>query len=199
MRVLANHQMDHTQDKFHESLCVGNEMRLICRERIFFVSFSHGLQRRDLYGDFQDAAPKELSTMSGDIQRCLRMISDPLQYEFTLLIFMHYQQMTQDSMGYYNFLQESENDPEMKAKVEILKMLQKLKDDQEKEENPEPLIDQLNRDTLVERINMVHKSKHSFETYLNLLNNWAGTDLSVKRTTSEYADNLLNSISFDEE
>lgn len=199
MRVLANHQMDHAQDKFHESLCVGNEMRLICRERIFFVSFSHGLQRRDLYGDFQDAAPKELSTMSGDIQRCLRMISDPLQYEFTLLIFMHYQQMSQDTMGYYNFLQEAEKNPEMKAKLEILKMVQKLKDDQEKEENPEPLIDQLNRDTLVERINMVHKSKHSFEKYLNLLNDWAGTDISITRTKSEYADNLLNSISFDEE
>lgn len=199
MRVLANHQMDHAQDKFHDSLCVGNEMRLICRERIFFVSFSNGLQRKDLYGEFQDAAPKELSTMSGDIQRCLRMISDPLQYEFTLLIFMHYQQMTQDTMGYYNFLQESENDPEMKAKLQILKMLQKLKDDQEKEENPEPLIDQLNRDTLVERINMVHKSKHSFEKYLNLLNDWAGTDISITRTKSEYADNLLNSISFDEE
>jgi hypothetical protein len=193
MKAFANHQMSHDSDKFHQSLCVPDQMRLLCRERIFFVSFSHALWRKDY---IEDTAPKEFSTMSGDLQRTLRMISDPLEYEFTLLIFMHYQQMCQDATGYYNFLQESEQDPELKAKVEILKMLQKMKADEEG--SSEPLIDQLNRDTLAKRIDMVGQSKHSFADYLNILNNWAGTEINVKRKT-EYADNLLNNMSFDEE
>jgi len=194
MKAFANHPMSHESDKFHESLCVGNEMRLLCRERIFFVSFSHALLRKDF---FEDTAPKEFSTMSGDLQRCLRMISDPLEYEFTLLIFMHYQNMCQDVTGYYNFLQEAEQDPELKAKVEILKMLQKMKADEEG--SSEPLIDQLNRETLAKRIDMVKESKHSFADYLNVLNNWAGTKINVTKKDTQYADNLLNNMSFDEE
>lgn len=196
MRALANIQMDHTCDTFHDSLCVGHDIRILCRERIFFTSFSNSLQRRDFYDALEDSVPKEMTTISGDLQRCLRMISDSLEYEFTLLIFMHYQDMTKDAVGYYNFLMESESDPKLKTKVDLLKMLQKLKFQQENHEDE--LIDQLNRDTLAERIKMVQKSKHSFEGYLGLLNQWAGTNIKIKRTESEYADNLLNSLKLDE-
>lgn len=193
MKAFANHQMSHDSDKFHESLNVGEETRLLCRERIFFVSFSHVLWRKV----FEDTAPKEFGTMSGDLQRTLRMISDPLEYEFTLLIFMHYQEMCQDATGYYNFLQQSEQDAELKAKVEILKMLQKIKADEEY--SSEPLIDQLNRDTLAKRIDMVQQSNHSFADYLNILNGWAGSDIYVKKKDTQYADNLLSNMSFDDQ
>ncbi len=196
--VLANRDMNHGAENFHETLNISADLKTLCRERVFFTAFSNSLQRYELYEDLHQDSPVELRTVSGDLQRCLRSISDPLQYEYTLLIFIGAQRASQKAFSFWLAERKAQSDPELQKKIEILRMLEELRDsvktDDDDEDSQEPLIEQLNDKNMNMRVNLVKQSQHSFETYMNMLNRWAGSNISVPKTVTKDVQSMLTNL-----
>lgn len=167
--ILKNREFNHSKDAFHEAMNIPSYVRTKCRERIFFSSISNALQRIELFED-EDDAPKDMSTVTGDLQRCLKMISDPLEYEYTLLTFYGHQRMAMEAFGRYKFLNSKDQSKEDKLKLSIINLIQELKsNDDDDDDEEEDAVDKLNSSTLTERINIVKQSQYNFDTYLKLV------------------------------
>jgi hypothetical protein len=169
--LLKERDFNHDKDEFHEAMNIPGYIRTKCRERIFFAAFSNALQRAELFED-EDDAPKDMSTVTGDLQRCLKMINDPLEYEYTLLTFYGHQRMAMEAYGKYKYLNSSSQSKEDKIKLSIINLMMDLKDRQEDEENnskEEDEIDNITVNTTIKRISIVKSSLYNFDTYLKLV------------------------------
>jgi hypothetical protein len=166
--ILKEKEFNHDKEAFHEAMNIPGYMRTKCRERIFFTSFSNALQRVELFED-EDDAPKDMSTVTGDLQRCLRMINDPLEYEYTLLTFYGHQRMAMEAYSKYKYLNSTSQSREDKIKLSIINLIQDLKDKDEDSEQEEDEIDNITVNTAIKRISIVKTSHYNFETYLKLL------------------------------
>jgi hypothetical protein len=163
--LLKERELDHTKEQFHQALTVPDYMRTKCRERIFFSSFSNALQREELFEDEEDA-PKEMSTVTGDLQRCLKMIDSQLEYEFTLLNFMSYQKLAMESYGRYKYLNSKEKTKEDKLKLSIINLIEDLRNQEDEEEDG---VNNLSVNSVIKRISIVKSSHYNFDTYLKQL------------------------------
>jgi hypothetical protein len=166
--ILKNKEFNHDKDAFHEAMNVPGYVRTKCRERIFFASFSNALQRVELFEDEEDA-PKDMSTVTGDLQRCLRMITDPLEYEYTLLTFYGHQRMAMEAYGRYKYLNSTSQSKEDKIKLSILNLMQDLKDKDDDDDTEEDEIDNITVNTTIKRIDIVKSSHYNFDTYMSLV------------------------------
>lgn len=169
--ILKERDFNHTKDEFHEAMNIPGYIRTKCRERIFFAAFSNALQRAELFED-EDDAPKDMSTVTGDLQRCLKMINDPLEYEYTLLTFYGHQRMAMEAYGRYKYLNSTSQSKEDKIKLSIINLMMDLKDKQDDEETStkeEDEIDNITVNTTIKRISLVKSSHYNFETYLKLI------------------------------
>jgi hypothetical protein len=169
--ILKERDFDHNRDEFHEAMNIPGYIRTKCRERIFFAAFSNALQRAELFED-EDDAPKDMSTVTGDLQRCLKMINDPLEYEYTLLTFYGHQRMAMEAYSRYKYLNSSSQSKEDKIKLSIINLMMDLKEKQEDEENnskEEDEIDNITVNTTIKRISIVKSSLYNFDTYLKLV------------------------------
>jgi hypothetical protein len=165
--ILKERQFNHDKDAFHEAMNIPSYIRTKCRERIFFTSFSNALQRKELFED-EDDAPKDMSTVTGDLQRCLKMITDPLEYEYTLLTFYGHQRMAMEAYGKYKYLNSTSQSKEDKIKLSIINLIQDLKESED-EDQEEDEIDNITVNTAIKRISFVKSSHYNFDTYLKLL------------------------------
>jgi hypothetical protein len=169
--ILKERDFNHTKDEFHEAMNIPGYIRTKCRERIFFAAFSNALQRTELFED-EDDAPKDMSTITGDLQRCLKLITDPLEYEYTLLTFYGHQRMAMEAYSRYKYLNSSSQSKEDKIKLSIINLMMDLKEKQEDEENnskEEDEIDNITVNTTIKRISIVKSSLYNFDTYLKLV------------------------------
>lgn len=171
--ILKDREFDHSINCFHQAIKVTDHMRTKCRERVFFASFSNALQRVELFED-EDDAPKEMSTVTGDLQRCLRMITDPLEYEYTLLTFYGHQSMAMEAYAKYKYLNSSIQSKEDKIKLSILNLMQDLKNSED-ENREDDEIDNITVNTTIKRISIVKSSHYNFDTYLSLLSKKLGS------------------------
>lgn len=163
---------DHNEDNFHLALGVSNEIKNICRERIFFASFSNALQADELFDDIDDA-PKVFRTVTGDLERLLSMITNPIEYDYTLLTFMMYQRMAKEVYSMYRRHNENSDEArEEKIKMEILKSIMKLKklhDKDEEDDEDEDGLEIISKESIMQRIKLVKKSGYNFDKYLHLV------------------------------
>lgn len=171
--ILKEREFNHSKDNFHEAMGIPSYMRTKCRERIFFTSFSNALQRKELFED-EDDAPKDMSTVTGDLQRCLKMITDPLEYEYTLLTFYGHQRMAMEAYSKYKFLNSNTQSKEDKLKMSIINLIQELKAKHDEEEeghasDEEDEIDNITVTNALKRISIVKESHYNFDTYLKIL------------------------------
>lgn len=169
--ILKEREFNHSKDQFHEAMNIPSYVRTKCRERIFFSSMSNALQRKELFED-EDDAPKDMSTVTGDLQRCLKMITDPLEYEYTLLTFYGHQRMAMEAYGKYKFLNSNEQSKEDKLKLSIINLIQELKsndDDDDEDSHEEDEIDKITVNTVMKRVSIVKDSHYNFDTYLKMV------------------------------
>lgn len=174
---LKNTNFDHSEENFNKALGIPTELRNLCRERIFFTHFTHSLQADEMFPS-RDDAPKEFKTVTGDLQTTLQMITDPLEYEFTLLHFMPYQRMAQEA--YARYLQANkppDEDDEEDIKHQLLKLVSKLhelkhkmdEDDDNDEEDEDENGEDLTVKKLIARVDSVKKSRYNFFKYMELI------------------------------
>lgn len=199
--ILQNQVFNHQEETIHGALGVSRETMIRCRERIFFCHFANSLQSIELF-PARDEAPKEMTTVSGDLQRVLGMTHDPLEYEITLLQFNMYHRMAGSAFAQWHLENDSDRDPEDKMKIELLRLLHKLKEvsdkAKEREENndddddndTDDLNSKLDQETMIERIEFVKKSKYNFSRYMELL----GFPLTSSNDSSFDVDGLINGL-----
>ena len=169
--ILKTREFNHSKDHFHEAMNIPSYIRTKCRERIFFAAFSNALQRQELFEDVEDA-PKEMSTVTGDLQRTLSMITDELEYEYTLLTFYGHQKLAMEAFGRYKYLNSKDQSKEDKLKLSIINLIQELKDrsdDEDENTVEEDEIDNVTVNTAIKRISIVKDSHYNFDTYLKQL------------------------------
>ena len=166
---------NHDEDNFHRALGISDETKYICRERIFFAIFSNSLQADELFEDIDDA-PKSMRTVTGDLERLLNMITNPIEYDYTLLSFMMYQRMAKETYHIYrNTNADTAESHEEKIKMEIIRSIMKLKDLKDREESSkdddDDDVETYTKESIIQRINLVKKSGYNFDKYLVLVRN----------------------------
>lgn len=198
--LLANKEFNHETESFHESLGISDDIRVKCRERVFFNTFSNALQRQELFED-PDDAPKEMRTVSGDLQRCLRSITDQLEYEYTLMIFNGAQRTAMESFAYYRHMLETHDNREDRIKLKIMELVEEMRagKDDDDDDDDEP-INRINKKSMMKRIKFVKQSHYNFDTYLNMLNRWVnGNTQDFTEKKPDIDDLLRNLFSNDED
>lgn len=187
--ILKNREFNHSKDHFHDAMNIPSYTRTRCRERIFFAAFSNALQRQELFEDEEDA-PKEMSTVTGDLQRTLSMITDELEYEYTLLTFYGHQKIAMEAFGRYKYLNSKDQSKEDKLKLSIINLIQELKDRDDDDAEQEDELDNVTVNTVIKRISIVKDSHYNFETYLKQL-----TQKLSSRPDSDFnVDDFLKNI-----
>jgi hypothetical protein len=199
-------KFDHAEDNFHLALGVTSEIKTICRERIFFASLSNALQADELFDDMEEA-PKEFKTVTGDLQRLISMITNPIEYDYTLLVFMMYQRMAKEVYVHYkNAKEDPTASREEQIKMEIIKGIMKLKEIKDREESGESNTDDdddsievLSKESITERINLIKKSGYNFDKYLNLLRSTDIISSRNKKSDFDISDLLSGLFSKDDD
>jgi hypothetical protein len=191
--ILQNQKFNHHEETIHGAMNISRETMITCRERIFFCHFANSLQSIELFPS-RDEAPRELTTVSGDLQRVLNMTHDALEYEVTLLNFNMYQKMA--SSAFAQWQMENDKDSEHAIKIQVLKLLHKLKETSERSKEgddddiEDDVNDKLTEESVVERIELVKKSKYNFSKYMQLV----GFPLHANSESSFDVDGLLNGL-----
>ena len=195
-------KFDHAEDNFHLALGITSEIKTICRERIFFASLSNALQAEELFDD-EDETPKEFKTVTGDLQRLISMITNPIEYDYTLLVFMMYQRMAKEVYSHYrNTKEDPTASREEQIKMQIIKGIMKLKEIKDREESGESNTDDddtevLSKESITERINLIKKSGYNFDKYLNLLESTDIINSRNKKSDFDITDLLSGLFSKD--
>ena len=169
---------NHDEEIFHRALNVSDEVKTVVREKIFFSSFSNALQAMDLFEDISDA-PRSLSTVTGDLEKCLQMIDSQQEYEYALLSFTMYQRLTKSILAEYRMKNSSDSeDREAMLKHTIIEAIMELKRQKEKEESEdEDDIDSeeetgpfaVNHSRMMTRLKYVKKSNYNFAKYMTMM------------------------------
>lgn len=174
--VLKTMNMNHECDNLHDAFSMPRNQQERCRERVFFATYANALQGDELYEDADDC-PREFHTKTGDLSRTLKLISDPLEYEYTLLMFMKMQPMAQETYSKYKAMNDQSISKSARSKLELLMSLHDLavrhKRDEEKEEeggdNSDDTAYFITPSSLMKRIDLVKRSHYSWETYFNMI------------------------------
>jgi hypothetical protein len=123
------------------------------------------------------------------------MTHDPLEYEITLLNFNMYQKMAGSAFAQWQM--ENDKDSEHAMKIQLLRLLHKLKEasDKAKEKDGEDdIVDEvdgkLTEENVVQRVELVKKSKYNFSRYMQLV----GFPLQGNNDSNFDVDGLINGL-----
>lgn len=178
-------EFNHASANIAEAMKISNVIERKCQERIMFCSFSNFIQVDELYDDRADA-PKELTTFTGDLQRCLAMITDPIEYQYTLLTFMGLQRQCLKYSALFDILEEETSSEEEKNKRQLLKSLLDYVNSENEGDS------QFGPSNMLQRIQLIKQSHHNFDTYFNLVNNKIYNNKSGSSNFD--VDDLLNNL-----
>lgn len=171
-----NLNFKHEEEDLHKAFDVDEALYIRCRERIFFATIMGYLMCLELYED-KDDAPRELKTVTGDIQRTLNLVTDEREYDITLLHFMNYHRIAKAAINHHYHHKDEpkkEEDSEDQLKEQIAKLVKKMiKKKIEKEEGIEKeesaVHTVLDLEDLLDRIEKVQQSNNNFDKYMRLM------------------------------
>ena len=167
---------NHEEEIFHRALSISDDVKNVVREKIFFSSFCNGLQAMDLFEDINDA-PRSLSTVTGDLEKCLQLTDGHEEYEYALLCFTMYQRLTKPILAEYKMKNSSDpEDREAMLKHRIIEAIMELKreadksdDDSEEYPDEEKGPFAVNQTRMMTRLKYVKKSNYNFKKYMNMM------------------------------
>jgi uncharacterized protein (UPF0305 family) len=193
---------NHEITTFTDAIGINDDTRIKAREKIFFCAFSSALQRYDLYGedDEKGICPRELKTLTGDLERVVKLATNELELYSMLIFFRQYEELAIKSFAHYKVEKDLKNDEDVvKLKIlELIEHVQKLKQKEEdKEENDEEdieMIDKMSKETMFKRIELVKKSNYNVDSYLKLLYKWSNHpfDDSSDKEITQLLNNIVN-------
>jgi hypothetical protein len=98
---LKNTRFNHEEEELHKAFHIKDDILIRCRERIFFASILGYLMCHELYSS-RDEAPRELKTLTGDLERTLDLITEQKEYDLTLLNFFQYNRLVMSAVMEYH-------------------------------------------------------------------------------------------------
>ena len=151
-------------------------------------------------------APKAFRTVTGDLERLISMITNPLEYEYSLLTFMMFQRMAKEVyIMYKNTNEDSAESREQQIKMQILKGILKLKELKDRQEAGEDSNDEdtgvevYSKESIMNRIKLVKKSGYNFDKYLLLVKNQNNESFRTKGSDFDINDLLSGLFSKDDD
>lgn len=199
--VLKSVKFNHEAENLHEALTVSTTQKQRCRERVFFAAFANALQGIELYGENEDDCPREFHTKTGDLSRTLSLINDPLEYEYTLLMFLDLQPLAQDSFTKYKAMHDNDLEESSKRKLQLMMTLQDLVFQHKTEEEDMPSDISVAPSAMIKRVDIVKQSHYSWETYYNMVKakNFFRPESKSKGSDFDIDDMLKNVFDKDDE
>jgi hypothetical protein len=127
------------------------------------------------------------------------MITNPVEYEYTLLTFMMYQRMAKEVYSVYrNTNVENAESREERIKMEIIRSIMKLKELKDREESgleaDEDDVEVFTKESIMQRIGLVKKSGYNFDKYLLLVRNDNNTTSSKQKGSDFDINDLLSGL-----
>lgn len=188
---------NHENTDFNEAVGISNKMSIESREKIIFNCIDNAMQRDFLYGEEDDdSCPREMKTITGDLERVIKMVDDELELYAILLNFKNIEKMSIASYAKYKFLKDahSEKDNVKRKVIELVKeIIQSKNEENDDEDENEPLIDRFNEKTMFKRIELIKKSHSNFRTYMNMLEKWAnGEEVDDSKDIMNLINQALN-------
>ena len=201
--ILKHQKFNHDHKTFDTSLNIDKDVQIIVREKILFASLFNYIKGKEIMKNEGMTDPRELpsnySSTSGDLEKCLSIIDDEMEYAYMLLTFNKTTEIVKGSVMQYGFINGDGVPEDLKQKAkEILqkhesKFLEEIKNKIDKTDyHLLSLIPQ----NMFKRIDMIKHHNCEWEPYLK--------DLQIKNffnsidSKDNFADDVLQSI-FDSE
>ncbi len=162
--VQSTFTFQHEAPKVAQALGVNSNTEDKCLEIIMFSAISNHLISKELF-DCRDDAPRKLTTMSGDLETALGLVSNDQEKEYVLFMFRILHDAVTASIAKNEVLNEMSGVDRKKAEL-VLQMLE-IKIEEKASENDVNSF--LTPSAVMNRIKMVEKSRYNFEKYLLLL------------------------------
>jgi|688.fasta_scaffold92812_3 hypothetical protein len=182
---------NHETENFNEGIGISDEISLKAREKIIFNCINNCIQRDLLYGeDTDDEAPREMKTITGDLERLIEMLDDELELYAVLFNFKSLEAVCIQTYGKYKFIKNADS-REDSLKVKLISLLQELQN-ASSDSDDKLSIDNINEKTMFKRIEFIKRSHCNFNTYMKMLKRWVNgenMDIDDKDIT-----NLINQI-----
>lgn len=163
--MLQTFNFQHNASKVAQALGVNSQTEDRCIEIINFCTISNYLISHEMFDD-RDDAPNNLTTLSGDLEKALSLVSTQEEKDYVLFMFRALHDAVQATITKYEMLNELQGVDKKKAEL-VLQMIE-LKLEEKTEESRDNYI---TPSSMFNRIKIVQQSNYNFQTYLTLLEN----------------------------
>ena len=157
-------QFQHDAEKLSVGLGVDSTMETRCREIVLFSMISNHFMAEELYDDIHQA-PKTLTTMTGDLQKCLSLCTTDLERNYVLLMFRELHDLGTQAIAKYMVF----NGTTGEKKEELSLLLQMINLDMKRRAAQEGG-KYTTSTALFEKIDLIKKSRYNFDRYMQLSN-----------------------------
>lgn len=203
--VLKSTTFDHSKNIFNDAIQVPGYVRNKCRERIVFACAANYLQATELYETLEDSPP-QFHTMTGDFSRTLSLVSDQLEYEFTLLIFSDLYNIINESVQKHRAIHSSDISESSKMKLNLMMQMEELALNAKLQEKMEQADDDdveytqaaiaeasaIIPTNIFKRIDLTKQSHYDWNTYWNMVSR---LNYFQKKSDNEFdVDDLLSGL-----
>lgn len=179
--LLKQKTFNHTSSNFREGLNVPSHIMSSAIEKIIFSTAVNAIAANEMY-ESRDAAPQELTTVTGDLQKTLSLVNEGLEYEIVLLSFRHYHELTQKAVEHYMFIHSKEaNEKQAELVKKITKFLM-IKEVLEDDENDDP--NNITFKKMLKRISFVKKSNYNFDRYIKYVSDY-NSDIYLEKMVDD--------------
>lgn len=177
---------NHDAENIHKALNIPENVVKTCREKIFFTAIANALFVDEMYTQSKDA-PRSLTTVTGDLHKCLQMSDNQLEYEVILLEFLRNHDVALSAYKHYDMMYNNE-DSETSKKFKTITKLLELKELFSSEDNEDP--NDITPATMIKRVKFVKKSNYNFAKYMDLLNQMIQKEQQKKLNMEEEDDDF---------
>jgi hypothetical protein len=212
---LKEHSYNHQEKMFIKAVGIKEITAIIGREKIFFATIVNALQATELYGKDLENAPSILTTSTGDLEKCIKLLNNEEEYTYVLLNFYSYHKLAVSVVKTYIRGENNELNGEEKVIYEMIKLASTIStkyidtpssssslfsndddDDDDDITKSKKAIDKLDPITLFNRIQCIKETKYNFSDYIKQLGVVYKDEeiLNYVKETTKEVDDILNNI-----
>lgn len=155
---------NHESDKIPVAMGFTEEFDDLCREKVMFSAISTHFITEEFF-DSEEEVPQNMNTITGVLEKTLKICKDESEKMYTLLIFRNTFDTAAQALAKYKVMQEE--DDKTKKKLSILMELVELKalmDEEDRSHITTPK-------DLFKKIEAVKNNLYSFEDYYKQIKN----------------------------
>ena len=128
---------------------------------VFFSCFSNYFIIKDLFDDENDA-PKSLNTVTGDLEKALKLTCNEMEKDYLLLTFKNYHEIALETIAKYQLLNRLGEKEKKKVDL-MLQMIQLKIDEKDLEEGESESF--INPKIMFQKVEIAKKNLYNFEKY----------------------------------